>query len=92
MGSASAWAQGPSASCRRSWLSCARIPRRSARYLDYTSRFYVPVIADCGISIVGHVMKEAALGAGARMMGGMLADTTEAPGEYLSHEGKRIWA
>ena len=37
-------------------------------------------------------MKEVALGAGAGMMGGMLADTTEASGEYLSHEGKRVWA
>ncbi len=70
------------------------VGRSQASAVYYCSRFCcekgVPVVADGGITSIGHVAKALAVGGSAVMLGSLLAGTEEAPGDYFYESGVKV--
>ncbi len=85
---------GPGSICTTRIVAGVGMPQLTA-LLEATSvcqKVDVPVIADGGIRYSGDLAKAIAAGAGAAMVGSLLAGTEEAPGEVFLFQGRSFKA
>ncbi|WP_194165219.1 IMP dehydrogenase [Deinococcus terrestris] len=82
---------GPGSICTTRVVTGVGVPQITAIFEASAAAMEagIPVIADGGIKQTGDVPKAIAAGAGAVMMGSMLAGTDEAPGETILRDGRR---
>ncbi len=79
---------GPSGVCTTRLKTGVGVPQLYA-IIDCASAGF-PIVADGGIRHAGDIAKALAAGASAVMIGGMLAGTTETPGEIIYPEGEKV--
>ena len=83
---------GPGSICTTRVVARVGVPQLSAIYNVYekAKEYNVAVIADGGIKLSGDIVKAIASGAGAVMLGSLLAGTEEAPGEEIIFQGRKF--
>lgn len=83
---------GPGSICTTRVVAGVGVPQLSAIYnvYEYAQTRGVTVIADGGIKLSGDIVKAIASGAGAVMLGSLLAGTDEAPGEEIIFQGRKF--
>lgn len=83
---------GPGSICTTRVVAGVGVPQLSAIYnvFEYAKTKNVAVIADGGIKLSGDIVKAIASGAGAVMLGSLLAGTDEAPGEEIIFQGRKF--
>ena len=83
---------GPGSICTTRVVAGVGVPQLSAIYYVYekAKEYNVAVIADGGIKLSGDIVKAIASGAGAVMLGSLLAGTEEAPGEEIIFQGRKF--
>ena len=83
---------GPGSICTTRVVAGVGVPQLSAIYnvFEYAKSQNVAVIADGGIKLSGDIVKAIASGAGAVMLGSLLAGTDEAPGDEIIFQGRKF--
>ena len=83
---------GPGSICTTRVVAGVGVPQLSAIYnvYEYAKTQNVAVIADGGIKLSGDIVKAIASGAGAVMLGSLLAGTEEAPGVVIIFQGRKF--
>jgi IMP dehydrogenase len=81
---------GPGSICTTRIVAGVGVPQLSAimSAVEEAAKSDVTVIADGGIKFSGDLAKALAAGAGAAMVGSLLAGTDESPGEVYLHQGR----
>ena len=83
---------GPGSICTTRVVAGVGVPQLSAIYNVYevAKKYNVAIIADGGIKLSGDIVKAIASGAGAVMLGSLLAGTDESPGEEIIFQGRKF--
>lgn len=81
---------GPGSICTTRVVAGVGMPQLSAiiEVASYCNPLGIGVIADGGIKLSGDIVKAIAAGADCVMLGGLLAGTTESPGEEILYNGR----